>query len=114
MYTSTFTFQKKQYDAAFYALDEQIASLAKAIPGYMGEESWENADTGLISNVYYWDSLEALQALMVNPVHQQAKAAQANWLDGYQVVVAQVLRSYGDGKLAHPCTEFQPMATTTK
>lgn len=111
MYTSTFTFQKKQYDAAFYALDEQIASLAKAIPGYLGEESWENANTGLISNVYYWDSLESLQALMANPIHQQAKAAQANWLDGYQVVVAQVLRSYGDGKLAHPCAELHGAIT---
>ncbi|MFZ6777596.1 antibiotic biosynthesis monooxygenase family protein [Undibacterium sp. Ji83W] len=103
MYTSTFTFKKKQYDDVFYALDEQIASLAKSTPGYLGEETWENAATGQISNVYYWDSLEALQALIANPIHQQAKAAQANWLDGYQVVVAEVLRTYGDGKLEHPC-----------
>lgn len=103
MYTSTFTFKKKQYDEAFYQLDEQIARLARAIPGYLGEEIWENKDTGQISNVYYWDSLEALQSLISNPAHQQAKAAQAQWLDGYQVVVAQVLRSYGDGRLDHPC-----------
>lgn len=105
MYTSTFTFRKKQYDEAFYQLDDKIAVLAKSIPGYLGEETWENAATGQISNVYYWDSLEALQSLISNPVHQQAKAAQAQWLDGYQVIVAQVMRSYGDGKLEHPCTD---------
>jgi len=73
---------------------------AKATPGYLGEESWENPAQGLISNVYYWESLEALQALMRHPAHLQAKARQADWLDGYQVVISQVLRTYGDSRLA--------------
>ena len=46
-------------DAEFFALDERIAEVARKIPGYLGEEAWENAATGLISNVYYWDSMEA-------------------------------------------------------
>lgn len=99
MYTATFTFNKKQYDDEFYKLDAQIVALAKDIPGYLGEEAWENTESGLISNVYYWDSLEALQSLISHPLHQQAKAAQAKWLDGYQVVISQVLRTYGDNKL---------------
>jgi hypothetical protein len=33
MYTSTFTFAKRQYDAEFYALDDVIAQIAKSIPG---------------------------------------------------------------------------------
>lgn len=74
--------------------------MAKALPGYLGEETWENAETGLVSNVYYWESLEALQALVQDPRHLEAKAAQANWLDGYQVIISQVLRTYGDAKLA--------------
>ena len=61
MYISTFTFAKRQYDAEFYALDDVIAQIAKSIPGYLGEESWENQQTGLISNVYYWVSMAALQ-----------------------------------------------------
>ena len=64
MYSSTFIFAKKQYDDTFYRLDGEIAAAARAIPGYLGEETWENPATGLISNVYYWDSLEALQQLM--------------------------------------------------
>ena len=102
MYTSTFTFAKGQYDDEFHALDSVIAQVAKSIPGYLGEEAWENHETGLISNVYYWESMEALQALMKHPSHIQAKQNQARWLSGYQVVIAQVLGTYGDGGIAHP------------
>lgn len=102
MYSSTFIFAKKQFDDAFHRLDQAIAEAAKSIPGYLGEESWENPANGQVCNVYYWDSLEALQQLMAHPRHLEAKAAQAQWLDGYQVIVSQVLRSYGDARLAHP------------
>ena len=102
MFTSTFTFAKGDYDTEFFALDGRIAEIARAIPGYRGEEAWENPATGLISNVYYWDSMAALQRLMEHPAHREAKAAQARWLKGYQVVIAEVVRSYGDGGIAHP------------
>lgn len=100
MYSSTFIFAKGEWDEEFHRLDAQIASVARATPGYLGEETWENAATGLVSNVYYWESLEALQALMQHPSHLEAKAKQARWLAGYQVVISQVLRTYGDRKLA--------------
>jgi heme-degrading monooxygenase HmoA len=99
MYSATFIFAKGEWDEEFYRLDEAIAQAAKAIPGYLGEESWENATTGLCANVYYWESLEALQRLMRHPTHLEAKAKQGNWLAGYRVVIAEVLRTYGDGKL---------------
>ncbi|MES2149470.1 MAG: antibiotic biosynthesis monooxygenase [Pseudomonadota bacterium] len=99
MYSSTFIFAKKQYDEEFHRLDQTIAAAAKSLPGYLGEEAWENTETGLYSNVYYWDSLEALQALMQHPTHLEAKAAHPRWLDGYKVVIAQVIRSYGDAAL---------------
>ncbi|HWT54946.1 MAG TPA: antibiotic biosynthesis monooxygenase [Rhodocyclaceae bacterium] len=100
MYSSTFIFAKKQYDDAFYRLDQMIAEIAKEIPGYLGEETWENAETGLISNVYYWETLEALQQLVTHPRHLEAKAKQGNWLAGYQVVISEVIRAYGDGGLS--------------
>lgn len=99
MFSSTFIFAKRQYDDEFHRLDEAIAEAARGTPGYLGEESWENAATGLISNVYYWESLEALQALIQHPKHLEAKSRQGNWLAGYQVVISQVLRTYGDAKL---------------
>lgn len=102
MFTSTFTFAKSEYDADFFALEDTIASIARAIPGYLGKEAWESPATGLISNVYYWDSMEALQQLMNHPSHREAKQAQARWLKGYQVVIAQVVNTYGDGGIPHP------------
>ena len=103
MYSSTFIFATKQFDDAFHRLDEAIATAARSIDGYLGEESWTDTGNGLVSNVYYWqslESLEALQTLMQHPAHLKAKAAQAQWLNGYQVVIAQVLRTYGDNQLA--------------
>jgi len=107
MFTSTFTFAAGDYDDEFHALDARIAEMARAIPGYLGEESWENQATGLISNVYYWDSMEALQQLMGHPAHREAKQRQARWLKGYQVVIAEVTRSYGDGGIPHPLKDVR-------
>jgi len=109
MYTATFTFATRQFDAAFHALDAVIAEAARSLPGYLGEEAWENPATGLVSNVYYWDSLGALQALMQHPAHLEAKRQQARWLAGYQVVIAQVLGHFGDGGIAHPLAGRAPM-----
>jgi heme-degrading monooxygenase HmoA len=100
MYSSTFIFSKRQFDDEFHRLDELIAAAARATPGYIGEEAWENPSNGLVSNVYYWESLEALQTLVTDPRHLAAKSKQSNWLDGYQVVISQVLKTYGDGKLS--------------
>lgn len=99
MFSSTYIFSKRQFDDEFHRLDEAIAQAARDTPGYLGEEAWENSSTGLISTVYYWESLEALQLLMKHPKHLEAKSKQANWLAGYQVVIAEVIRIYGDDRL---------------
>jgi len=105
MYTSTFTFAAGRFDDEFHALDKVIAEVAKSIPGYLGEEAWENSASGLVSNVYYWESMEALQQLMTHPAHLEAKRRQGEWLQGYQVVIAQVVGCYGDGGIAHPLAQ---------
>ncbi len=102
IYTATFTFAMGEVDEDFQALDKTIADAAKSLPGYLGEEAWENPSVGLISNVYYWDSIEAMQALMTHPAHLEAKRRQGKWLNGYQVVIAQVTAAYGDGGIDHP------------
>jgi heme-degrading monooxygenase HmoA len=107
MYSASFIFDKKQYDYAFYALDAAIAVAAKQTDGYLGEESWENPETGRVCNVYYWRDLASLQSLMNHPKHLEAKAQQSNWLNGYQIVVSEVIRAYGDGSIAHPTAEFK-------
>lgn len=107
MYMSTFIFAKGDYDDTFYALDEIIANVAKSIPGYLGEESWENSDTGLISNVYYWENEHALEQLMTHPEHVKAKRSHEKWLNGYQVVIAKVVGCYSDNTLNHPLANIK-------
>lgn len=102
MYASTFIFRAGQYDEEFHRLDQRIAEIARAIPGYLGEETWENSSAGLIQNVYYWESEEALLKLVQHPTHIEAKTKQARWLDGYRVVIAEIKREYGDNKLPSP------------
>jgi heme-degrading monooxygenase HmoA len=106
VYSANFIFDKKQYDDDFYRLDESIAAIAKQTMGYIGEEAWENPETGRVSNVYYWETMEGLQELMRHPKHIEAKEKQSNWLDGYQVIISQVVRAYGDGTFAHPTDSF--------
>lgn len=105
MYTATFTFAKREFDDEFNALDGAIAQFARSTPGYLGEERWENPSNGLVSTVYYWETMEALQSLMRHPAHVAAKQRQQRWLAGYHVVIAQVVGSYGDGGIAHPLAE---------
>jgi heme-degrading monooxygenase HmoA len=102
MYTATFIFDTKQFDEDFHRLDAIIAAAARETAGYLGEEAWEDPKNGRISNVYYWESEQGLRQLMEHPTHREAKKRYSEWLSGYQVVISQVLRSYGDKAFAHP------------
>jgi heme-degrading monooxygenase HmoA len=106
MYSATFIFDKKQFDDDFYELDQAIANIAKKTSGYLGEEAWENPESGMVSNVYYWHTMDGIHELMQHPKHLEAKAAYSKWLKGYQVVISQVVRVYGDGAITHPTTSF--------
>jgi len=108
MYSATFIFDKKQFDDEFHALDAQIAAAARETVGFLGDESWEDPNTGRLCNVYYWADEIGLRQLMHHPSHLRAKAGQAQWLDGYQVIVSQVLRSYGDERINHPTRRIEP------
>ena len=70
MFTSTFIFESKPYDDEFHRLNDEIAKRARAIPGFLGEEAWSNDETGLHSEVYYWESREALHQLIGMDTHK--------------------------------------------
>jgi heme-degrading monooxygenase HmoA len=102
MISATFIFDTRQFDAEFYRLDALIAAAARETDGYLGEEAWEDTKTGRISNVYYWKSQVGLKQLMAHPKHQEAKRRYSEWLCGYQVIISEVLRTYGDRTIDHP------------
>ncbi len=107
IYSATFIFDTKQFDAQFHQLDQKIAQAAKETEGCLGEEAWQNVASGRLCNVYYWQSEAGLKALMQHPAHLEAKQRYAQWLSGYQVIIAQVVRSYGDSLINHPCAVNQ-------
>ncbi len=110
MFSANFIFDTKQFDDDFHRLDALIAAAAKETEGYLGEESWEDAKTGRISNVYYWSSENGLKQLIAHPKHIEAKQRYSEWLSGYQVVISQVMRTYGDKTLQHPLLAAQAAA----
>ena len=95
MYTSTFIFSAKTYDDDFHRLNDAIAERARRIPGFLGEEEWHNPETGLHSEVYYWENLDALQQLIGMPDHREAKSLRERWIGSHRVVIAEVLSTYG-------------------
>ena len=101
MYSAAFIFRPGTYDEEFHRLNDLIDAAANATPGYLGAESWKSADGDVINATYYWETLESLQAFSKNPHHLEAKKQYARWYDGYHIVIAEVIRSYGDDTLAH-------------
>jgi heme-degrading monooxygenase HmoA len=101
MYSVAFTFEAGTYDARFHELNARIDAAARATPGYLGVESWRSADGARANATYYWQSLEALRAFSDHPDHLAAKRDYRRWYRGYHIVIAEIVRSYGDGNLPH-------------
>ena len=100
MISATFIFIPGEFDARFHQLDGEIASYARQTEGYIGEDSWEDSNTGRVANVYYWQNETGLRQLMQHPSHLLAKQGQQAWLEGYQVIISQVLHCYGNQQLS--------------
>jgi heme-degrading monooxygenase HmoA len=104
MITATFIFEQDKIDESYLELDRQISEAARDTRGYLGEEGWTNTGAGLISTVYYWEDEAALRTFMQNECHRQAKARYEQWIRGYRVEIARILRCYGDDRIPSPST----------
>lgn len=109
MYTTTFIFEAKEYDDEFHRRNDTIAEQARAIPGFLGEEEWHNEATGLHAEVYYWETREAMLALIGMPEHREAKARHDRWIGEYRVVIGEVKTVYGNRDLG---LQHQPAVTS--
>ena len=101
MYSAAFLFEQETYDDRFHELNALIDAAAVATPGYLGRESWRSSDGARSNATYYWKSLKALHEFSMHPKHLEAKREYRRWYRGYHIVIAQVIRSYGDGAFAH-------------
>lgn len=95
-YSSTFIFETKDLTDEFHRIDSEIATRARQIPGFLGEEAWHNEGTGLHAEVYYWADMDALRRLVEMDTHRIAKARSGEWLGEYRVVISEVQSVYGN------------------
>ncbi|MBJ3814931.1 hypothetical protein F9C28_08325 [Shimwellia pseudoproteus] len=108
MYLSSFIFDKKEYDDAFYALDGEIEALARALPGFIGMESFTDTATGRLLNNYYWQDQASMDALISGAMHLKAKRQSAQWIAGYQTIIAHIEGAH-NSNLDHPLAD-RPVA----
>jgi hypothetical protein len=96
-----FIFTQATYDDEFYQLDNSIAEFAKSLPGHVGVETWLSEDGKSQNSIYYFTNRDALAELAGFSDHLTAKSKVANWYSSYQVVVSEVLASYGSSTPQH-------------
>ncbi len=99
MYQISFIFRPGQYDQDFHRLDAEIDGIAHGTPGYLGSRTWHSEDGQVLNAVYSWEHLDNLKDFSRSASHLQAKAEYRRWYEGYEVVVAEVIGRYGDGRL---------------
>ena len=61
----------------------------------------QNLENGKVCTVYYWEGREGLRELMASAEHLRAKSQSSRWLAGYQVVVSEVIATYGTKDYDH-------------
>ena len=101
MYSASFIFEPGDYDSEFHALNAKIDAVAESLPGFLGSETWLSPDGKRRNAIYYWETLDALKTFSRDPNHLEAKRQYSKWYKGYHVVVAEILRTYGDGGIEH-------------
>ena len=96
MFSAQFIFKPSTYDDEFHRLDAEIEAYVATIDGYLGVERWVSPDQTTKNSIYYFETMAAVTELAKYPAHVEAKGQYQRWYDGYQIVISEVLRSYGD------------------
>ncbi len=99
MYSASFIFQPGDYDEEFHRLNDAIDDVAHSFDSFKGVEKWSSDDRKKFNAIYYWDNLEDLKKFAKHPSHIEAKKKYKKWYDGFHIVVSEIIKSYGDGRL---------------
>lgn len=102
MISCSFIFSPGKYDDEFHQLDNRIEEFASALTGFIGVDRWVSDDGKSRNSIYYFDGMDSVKELSRYPEHLVAKTNYKKWYLGYQIVVSEVLSSYGDGFFDHP------------
>jgi hypothetical protein len=107
MISCSFIFSPGVYDDEFYELDGKIDLFASSLEGFLGVDRWVSEDGKSRNSNYYFDGMASVKELSRYPEHLVAKENYRKWYLGYQIVVSEVVGSYGDGYFQHPSAPGQ-------
>jgi heme-degrading monooxygenase HmoA len=100
-YAVIFASQRAGSDAAAYgAMADRMVELAAQQPGYIGVESFRDAD-GFGVTISYWESELAIRNWKANTEHLEAqRRGRTDWYAHFDLRVCRIERSYegGSGK----------------
>jgi hypothetical protein len=99
MIVASFIFRQHTTNEDFTRLDEEIMARAEANPGFVKKTKWHGTDGQTIRVDYYFNDKESLQTFRTDEVHRVAKKRYAEWYEGFEVEISEVIHSYGDGRL---------------
>lgn len=102
MISCSFIFSPGIYDAEFHELDGKIDAFASSLVGFIGVDRWVSDDGKARNSIYYFETMDSVRELSRYPEHLTAKENYKKWYLGYQIVVSEVVGSYGDGYFTHP------------
>lgn len=97
-----FVFEPGEYDDEFHSLDAKIEIFAQALPGYVSVHRWQSADGRFKNSNYFFKDQASVKELARYPEHLTAKKEYSRWYKGYQILITEVLHSYGDGNIQYP------------
>lgn len=94
---------------AYAAMAERLGTLLTEQDGFLGMESVRDSDSGAGITVCYWRDHACVRAWQDVAEHRHAQQLGiAEWYDSYDVVVADVTRSYGSPLRGNAENSFSP------
>jgi hypothetical protein len=102
MFQCSFMFTRIHHDEEFQTLDDAIAEYARSLEGFVGSDTWFNADSSQVNGVYFFETMDAVRtfaAISATPRGQREICPAGT--AGYHVVISEVQATYGDGNFPH-------------
>lgn len=97
-----FVFEPGEYDEEFHRLDQQIDQFASELSGFISVHRWLSPDGRFQNSIYFFKDMESVNSLSRFPQHLVAKDEVKRWYKSYQILITEVIASYGDGNLIYP------------
>ena len=86
-----FTSLRKNDDPQYGITNDELESLAKDIPGFLGTESVREGAMGLGISVSYWQTMQAIETWRTHTHHRMAKEKGIkNWYKFYSIRICEV------------------------